>query len=162
MFSLLSWPGENLGKVCENSPADENSPLRFGFSLTCSRFFQTFASIFTRLWRHGSGENVLFLNYSVTIIVHLCYLYMYLYFKPHPKSVTFSLILTFFCRTLSRGAYRGFLVTRDWEFLLTVKGNFSKLFFVIRATWIKRDTWKKTNKQSLFVTVYVGLRISRD
>ena len=32
-----SRPGENLGKVCENSWAGENPRLRPGFSMICSR-----------------------------------------------------------------------------------------------------------------------------
>ena len=35
MFSVP--PVENLGKVCENSRADENPRLLLGFSLICSR-----------------------------------------------------------------------------------------------------------------------------
>ena len=34
MFSVPSWPVENIGKVCENSRAGE---MRLGFSLICSR-----------------------------------------------------------------------------------------------------------------------------
>ena len=36
MFSVPSYPGENLGKVCENSGVGENPGLCIGFSLICS------------------------------------------------------------------------------------------------------------------------------
>ena len=39
----------------------QHTQLRLGFSLICSRILPTFASVFTRLWRHG--EHVLFLKY---------------------------------------------------------------------------------------------------
>ena len=32
MLSVLPWPVENLGKVCENFRADENARLGVGFS----------------------------------------------------------------------------------------------------------------------------------
>ena len=37
MLFVPSYPGENLGKVYENSRAGENRRLRLGFSLICSR-----------------------------------------------------------------------------------------------------------------------------
>ena len=37
MFSVPPLPCENLGKVCENSRAGENSRLHLEFSLICSR-----------------------------------------------------------------------------------------------------------------------------
>ena len=49
MLSVPPQPVEKLGKVCENSEADENPRLRLGFSLICSRILPNVRSVFTRL-----------------------------------------------------------------------------------------------------------------
>ena len=58
MLSVLPLPVENLGKVFENSRAGEN-PRRNWSAL---EFFQTFASVFTRLWYEGTENMFYFLN----------------------------------------------------------------------------------------------------
>ena len=39
MFSVPSYPGENLGKVCENSRAGEDPQLRVGFKFLWPAFY---------------------------------------------------------------------------------------------------------------------------
>ena len=60
MLSKPSQPGENLGKVCENSQACENPRLHLGFSLICSRILHLGLHLAMKAQRQ-------FFNFLITI-----------------------------------------------------------------------------------------------
>ena len=62
MLLVLSLPGENLGKVCENSRAGETLDCVSGFHWCALEFYQTFTS-------YESTENVLFLKWKHSIVL---------------------------------------------------------------------------------------------
>ena len=45
MLSVSSKPGENLGKVCENSRVGENPRCNLIFHWSAFKFYQMFASV---------------------------------------------------------------------------------------------------------------------